>query len=60
MNLIALWRLLSTLSPLVRDIVIALVNAIAGSPNPEEAAKRALEEVTRLRLFDETMRRVHP
>jgi hypothetical protein len=55
---IELWRLLSKVPPELRQVIVAVVRAIVMSPNPHDAALRALEEQARLRAFDQLMRRV--
>lgn len=46
----------SVLAPVVRDLVIELVEEIRKSPDPEGAARRAIE-AARVSAFDESMRR---
>jgi len=53
----ALIKAFITLAPVVKDLVVAIVKAIKDSPNPEESAKRALDEARRLRAFEDKMRR---
>lgn len=55
--MIALLKAFSALAPIVKDLVVAIVEVIRDSPNPEESAKRALDEARRLREFEKRMRR---
>lgn len=53
----SLLKAFISLAPLVKELVVAIVREIKGSPDPEKAAKRALDEVRLVKLFDERMKR---
>jgi hypothetical protein len=57
--LMAIAGFLQKLPPDVVELVVDVVEAIAGSDDPGEAARRA-EEAARRKAFDEAMRRLKP
>jgi hypothetical protein len=52
----ALDAILSALAPEVVPVIVKLVKAISKSPDPKDAALRALGEATRIKGFDEALR----
>ena len=52
-------KLLAKAPSALVGLIVDVVRAILGSPDPEAAARRA-QEAARRRAFDETMRRAKP
>jgi hypothetical protein len=52
----AIDTLISALAPEVVPLITKIVKAIAVNRDPEDAALRALAEVTRIKGFDEALR----
>lgn len=55
--LLTLWNLARKLPPSVLGAVVEFVGALVTGKDPEDAAKRVLEENARVRAFDETAKR---